>query len=126
MHSGNDKDKFKVMFTNLQIFILKRTMHHTDLFITQFHFKATLLQQVDELLQSIIKQLKDAYALVVELENLIRPIQLELSELQEKIENTKLVEQISEEVELLKKKLSDHGCMMSMGACRRKGCILKS
>ncbi|XP_022771788.1 structural maintenance of chromosomes protein 6B-like isoform X2 [Durio zibethinus] len=82
LHSGNDKDKFK------------------------FFFKATLLQQVDELLQSIIKQLKDAYALVDELENLIRPIQLELSELQEKIENIKRVEQISQEVQLLKKKLA--------------------
>ncbi|XWS36962.1 hypothetical protein CRYUN_Cryun19dG0002600 [Craigia yunnanensis] len=82
LHSGNDKDKFK------------------------FFFKATLLQQVDELLQSIIKQLKDAYAFVDELENLIRPIQLELSELQEKIENIKRVEQISEEVQLLKKKLA--------------------
>ncbi|XWS51588.1 hypothetical protein CRYUN_Cryun12cG0189600 [Craigia yunnanensis] len=82
LHSGNDKDKFK------------------------FFFKATLLQQVDELLQSIIKQLKDAYALVDELENLIKPIQLELSELQEKIENIKRVEQISQEVQLLKKKLA--------------------
>ncbi|XVE63875.1 hypothetical protein DITRI_Ditri07aG0056600 [Diplodiscus trichospermus] len=82
LHSGNDKDKFK------------------------FFFKATLLQQVDELLQSIIKQLKDAYALVDELENLIRPIQLELSGLQEKIENIKRVEQISQEVQLLKKKLA--------------------
>ncbi|XVF11208.1 hypothetical protein REPUB_Repub08aG0006200 [Reevesia pubescens] len=82
LHSGNDKDKFK------------------------FFFKATLLQQVDELLQSIIKQLKDAYALVDELENLIRPIQLELSELQEKIENIKRVEQVSKEVQLLRKKLA--------------------
>ncbi|XWS76352.1 hypothetical protein CRYUN_Cryun01aG0168900 [Craigia yunnanensis] len=48
---------------------------------------------------------KDAYALVDELENLIRPYQLELSE-QEKIENIKRVEQISEEVHLLKKKLA--------------------
>lgn len=76
------------------------------LFITQFFFKATLLQQVDELLQSIIKQLKDACALVDELEELIRPAQLELSELQEKIENIKRVEQISQEVQLLRKKLA--------------------
>ncbi|GMJ05949.1 structural maintenance of chromosomes 6A [Hibiscus trionum] len=82
LHSGNDKDKFK------------------------FFFKATLLQQVDELLQSIIKQLKDAYALVDELENLIRPVQLELNDLQEKIENIKRVEQISQEVQLLRKKLA--------------------
>ncbi|PPS07469.1 hypothetical protein GOBAR_AA13169 [Gossypium barbadense] len=78
LHSGNDRDKFK----------------------------ATLLQQVDELLQSIIKQLKDACALVDELEKLIRPAQLELSELQEKIENIKRVEQISQEVQLLRKKLA--------------------
>ncbi|KAE8720187.1 Structural maintenance of chromosomes protein 6B [Hibiscus syriacus] len=78
LHSGNDKDKFK----------------------------ATLLQQVDDLLESIIKQLKDAYALVDELENLIRPVQLELNDLQEKIENIKRVEQISQEVQLLRKKLA--------------------
>ncbi|TYI52158.1 hypothetical protein E1A91_D12G227800v1 [Gossypium mustelinum] len=82
LHSGNDRDKFK------------------------FFFKATLLQQVDEILQSIIKQLKDACALVDELEKLIRPAQLELSELQEKIENIKRVEQISQEVQLLRKKLA--------------------
>ncbi|KAL4347631.1 hypothetical protein GQ457_17G019180 [Hibiscus cannabinus] len=82
LHSGNDKDKFK------------------------FFFKATLLQQVDDLLQSILKQLKDAYALVDELENLIRPVQLELNDLQEKIENIKRVEQISQEVQLLRKKLA--------------------
>ncbi|XP_040939251.1 structural maintenance of chromosomes protein 6B isoform X2 [Gossypium hirsutum] len=82
LHSGNDRDKFK------------------------FFFKATLLQQVDELLQSIIKQLKDACALVDELEKLIRPAQLELSELQEKIENIKRVEQILQEVQLLRKKLA--------------------
>ncbi|TYJ06143.1 hypothetical protein E1A91_A12G213500v1 [Gossypium mustelinum] len=82
LHSGNDRDKFK------------------------FFFKATLLQQVDELLQSIIKQLKDACALVDELEKLIRPAQLELSELQEKIENIKRIEQILQEVQLLRKKLA--------------------
>lgn len=82
LHSGNDKDKFK------------------------FFFKATLLQQVDELLQTIIKQLKDAYALVEGLKDSIRPVQLELNELQEKIENIKRVEQISQEVQLLKKKLA--------------------
>ncbi|EOY22856.1 Structural maintenance of chromosomes 6A, putative isoform 4 [Theobroma cacao] len=82
LHSGNDKDKFK------------------------FFFKATLLQQVDELLQTIIKQLKDAFALVDELETLIRPIQLELSELQEKIKNMERVEEISREVQQLKKKLA--------------------
>ena len=76
----------------------------TDKF--KFFFKATLLQQVDELLHSIIKQLKVAYALVNELKNLISPIQLELSELQEKIENIKRVEQISKEVQLLKEKLA--------------------
>ena len=40
------------------------------------------------------------------MENLISPIQLKLSELQEKIENIKHVERISEEVQLLKKKLA--------------------
>lgn len=107
LHSGNDKDKFKVNVTNLQPCFLKRIMRHVlILSITQFFFKATLLQQVDELLQTIIKQLKDAYALVEGLKDSIRPVQLELNELQEKIENIKRVEQISQEVQLLKKKLA--------------------
>ncbi|OMO98173.1 Prefoldin [Corchorus olitorius] len=82
LHSGNDKDKFK------------------------FFFKATLLQQVEELLQNISKQLKDAYALVNELENSIRPIELELRELQEKIDNMERVEEISRRVQQLRKLLA--------------------
>ncbi|XP_052174120.1 structural maintenance of chromosomes protein 6B-like isoform X1 [Diospyros lotus] len=82
LHSGNDKDKFK------------------------FFFKATLLYQVDELLKSIKSQLVDANQLVDELESLIRPIQKELNELQMKIKSMEHVEEISQQVQLLKKKLA--------------------
>ncbi|XP_020260784.1 structural maintenance of chromosomes protein 6B-like [Asparagus officinalis] len=82
LHSGNDKDKFK------------------------FFFKATLLQQVSELLQSIRNQLDAADAIVDELESSIRPITKELNELREKIKNMEHVEEISLELQNLKKKLA--------------------
>ncbi|KAK1578542.1 hypothetical protein Q3G72_031095 [Acer saccharum] len=82
LHSGNDKDKFK------------------------FFFKATLLQQVSDLLRSIYDHLNNADAVVVELETSIKPIQLELSELQRKIKNMEHVEEISQQVQQLKKKLA--------------------
>ncbi|XAR56052.1 hypothetical protein NMG60_11036347 [Bertholletia excelsa] len=82
LHSGNDRDKFK------------------------FFFKATLLHQVDDLLESIRKQLDDANELVDEIESSIRPIQKELNELQVKIKNVEHVEEISQQVQLLKKKLA--------------------
>ncbi|KAI3458312.1 hypothetical protein Pfo_014975 [Paulownia fortunei] len=82
LHSGNAKDKFK------------------------FFFKATLLQQVDDLLKGIEKQLNDATALVNHLEESLRPILKELDELQEKIKNMEFVEEISQQVQLLSKKLA--------------------
>ncbi|KAJ9164044.1 hypothetical protein P3X46_023661 [Hevea brasiliensis] len=82
LHSGNDKDKFK------------------------FFFKATLLQQVNDLLQSIYEQLRSANALVDELEATIKPIEKELSELQVKIKNMEHIEEISQQVQQLKKKLA--------------------
>ncbi|KAM7252281.1 hypothetical protein ACFE04_024164 [Oxalis oulophora] len=82
LHSGNDKDKFK------------------------FFYKASLLQQVNDLLQSICEQLNCANAVVDELESSIRPIEKELKEIQEKIKNMEHVEQISQEVQLVKKKLA--------------------
>ncbi|RWR86686.1 structural maintenance of chromosomes protein 6B-like protein isoform X1 [Cinnamomum micranthum f. kanehirae] len=82
LHSGNDKDKFK------------------------FFFKATLLQQVSELLQSIRGQLDAANAIVDELESSIRPIVKELNDLQVKIKNMEHVEEISQQVQQLKKKLA--------------------
>lgn len=82
LHSGNDKDKFK------------------------FFFKATLLQQVNDLLQRISGQLKDANALVEEREATIRPIEQELSKLQGKIKNMEHIEEISQQVQQLKKKLA--------------------
>ncbi|XP_073129869.1 structural maintenance of chromosomes protein 6B isoform X2 [Henckelia pumila] len=82
LHSGNAKDKFK------------------------FFFKATLLQQVDDLLKGIEKQLNDATALVNHLEETLRPILKELDELQEKIRSMEFVEEISQQLQLLKKKLA--------------------
>lgn len=82
LHSGNERDKFR------------------------FFFKATLLHQVDELLKSIKQQLDDLNELVDELESTIRPVQKELNELQLKIKNMEHVEEISLQVQLLKKKLA--------------------
>lgn len=72
----------------------------------QFFFKATLLQQVNELLQSIRNQLDAAHEIVNELESSIRPITRELNELHEKIKNMEHVEEISQELQNLKKKLA--------------------
>lgn len=74
--------------------------------ILQFFFKATLLQQVNELLQSIRNQLDAAHEIVNELESSIRPITRELNELHEKIKNMEHVEEISQELQNLKKKLA--------------------
>ncbi|KAK6926420.1 RecF/RecN/SMC, N-terminal [Dillenia turbinata] len=82
LHSGNDKDKFK------------------------FFFKATLLQQVFDLLQSIKNHLVASNALIDELESSIRPILKELEELQVEIRNMEHVEEISQQVQQLKKKLA--------------------
>ncbi|XP_020572528.1 structural maintenance of chromosomes protein 6A-like isoform X2 [Phalaenopsis equestris] len=82
LHSGNDKDKFK------------------------FFFKATLLQQVSELLEGIKSHLNAANAVLAELELSIRPIIEEVRELREKVKNMEHVEEIAQEVENLKKKLA--------------------
>ncbi|KAG6390860.1 hypothetical protein SASPL_148605 [Salvia splendens] len=82
LHSGNDKDKFK------------------------FYFKATLLQQVDDLLSGIDKQLQDANGLISHLEDSLRPAKKELDELQEKIKNMEVMEEMSQQVQLLRKKLA--------------------
>ncbi|KAM5557050.1 structural maintenance of chromosomes protein 6B [Rosa sericea] len=82
LHSGNDKDKFK------------------------FFYKATLLQQVEELLQDIEKQLEKANVVVDQLEGSIRPIERELNELHEKIKNMEHIEEISQQAKQLKKKLA--------------------
>ncbi|KAG6390820.1 hypothetical protein SASPL_148565 [Salvia splendens] len=82
LHSGNDKDKFK------------------------FYFKATLLQQVDDLLSGIDKQLQDANGLISHLEDSLRPAKKELDELQEKIKNMEIMEEMSQQVQLLRKKLA--------------------
>ncbi|KAK9706559.1 hypothetical protein RND81_07G134900 [Saponaria officinalis] len=78
LHSGNAKDKFK------------------------FFFKATLLQQVDELLNKIEEFLEIAHGYVQELEKSIEPVVKELNELQEKIKNMEHVEELSERVKEMK------------------------
>ncbi|KAK9665700.1 hypothetical protein RND81_14G129600 [Saponaria officinalis] len=82
LHSGNAKDKFK------------------------FFFKATLLQQVDELLNKIEEFLEIAHGYVQELEKSIEPVVKELNELQEKIKNMEHVEELSERVKEMKFKLA--------------------
>ncbi|RZC69200.1 hypothetical protein C5167_032305 [Papaver somniferum] len=82
LHSGNDKDKFK------------------------FFFKATLLQQVHDLLHNIDDQLYTANAQVEEYESSIRPIMKELNELKAKIKSMEHVEEISHKIKQLTKKLA--------------------
>lgn len=65
-----------------------------------------MLHQVDELLKSISSQLVDANEVVNELESSIRPVEKELKELQEKIKNMEHIEEISQKVQLLKKRLA--------------------
>lgn len=65
-----------------------------------------MLHHVDDLLKSIEKQLNGANELVEDLEISIRPIQKELNELQGKIKSMEEVEEISQQVQLLKKKLA--------------------
>lgn len=72
----------------------------------QFFFKATLLQQVNDLLQDIRNQLDAANATVDSLESSIKPIESELEELSAKIKNMEYVEEISQQVQQLKKKLA--------------------
>lgn len=82
LHSGNEKDKFK------------------------FFFKATLLNQVDDLLKSIKVHLEEANDLVHDLEKSIAPAEKELNELQGKIKSMEQVEEIAQEAQVLKKKLA--------------------
>ncbi|EPS70437.1 hypothetical protein M569_04318, partial [Genlisea aurea] len=82
LHSGNAKDKFK------------------------FFFKATLLQQVNDLLKGIERQLTDTTALVSHLEDSLKPILREMDELQEKIRAVEFVEGLAQQVQMLRKKLA--------------------
>ncbi|GLJ46058.1 hypothetical protein SUGI_0970300 [Cryptomeria japonica] len=82
LHSGNDKEKFK------------------------FFFKATLLQQVHDLLKNIRNQLDASSAMIDELEASIRPSVKELEELEDKIKSMEYVEKMSQQVQPLKKKLA--------------------
>lgn len=61
---------------------------------------------MSDLLQNIYEHLKSATALVQELEQSIKPVQKELDELKGKIKNMEHVEEISQQVQQLKKKLA--------------------
>ncbi|RYR22124.1 hypothetical protein Ahy_B03g067401 isoform A [Arachis hypogaea] len=78
LHSGNDKDKFK----------------------------ATLLQQVNDLLENISKEIGVAHGIVKDLEGSIKPVEKELKELQDKIKAMEHIEQMSVDIQKLKKKLA--------------------
>ncbi|KAF8690848.1 hypothetical protein HU200_041247 [Digitaria exilis] len=82
LHSGNDRDKFK------------------------FFFKATLLQQVNDMLGSIREKLTSADAIVEELENSIGTVLKDLDDIQRKIKNMEHIEEIAQEIDNLKKKLA--------------------
>ncbi|XP_048603171.1 structural maintenance of chromosomes protein 6A-like isoform X2 [Brassica napus] len=82
LHSGNDKDKFK------------------------FFYKATLLQQVDDLLLGVYTKLKAASALMDELEETIKPVEKEITELLGKIKTMEKFEEVYQQLQLLKKKLA--------------------
>nr|AAD54769.1 SMC-like protein [Arabidopsis thaliana]AAD54770.1 SMC-like protein [Arabidopsis thaliana] len=69
-------------------------------------FLRNLLQQVNDLLQSIYEHLTKATAIVDELENTIKPIEKEISELRGKIKNMEQVEEIAQRLQQLKKKLA--------------------
>lgn len=105
LHSGNDKDKFKVMSVTC-FYSQKNCVSVILTHFAQFFFKATLLQQVNDLLVSIHEELDSASAIVDELENSIRPVEKKLIELQEKIRNMEQVEEMSLEVQQLRKKLA--------------------
>lgn len=61
---------------------------------------------MDDLLKGIAKQLNDANGLVSHLEDSLRPAMKELAELQETIKNMEIMEEISQQVQLLRKKLA--------------------
>lgn len=105
LHSGNDKDKFKVLSSSVYILNSNPTWLFWHLII-QFFFKATLLQQVNDLLENIDQHLNSANGIISELEDSVKPIEKELNELQEKIDNMKHVEKITQELQELKKKLA--------------------
>ncbi|RLM87021.1 uncharacterized protein C2845_PM04G11530 [Panicum miliaceum] len=71
-----------------------------------FFFKATLLQQVNDLLGSIRKNLNAADSIVEELERSITPVLKELDDIQDKIKNMEHIVEIAHEIENLKKKLA--------------------
>jgi archaellum component FlaC len=74
--------------------------------LLQFFFKATLLQQVNELLDTIRDQLSNADSALQELEKSIKPVMRELDELREKIKNMEHIEEIAHDIDNLKKKLA--------------------
>ncbi|OEL37148.1 Structural maintenance of chromosomes protein 6B [Dichanthelium oligosanthes] len=126
LHSGNDRDKFKVinfiMFLAIPSYVTScflpffiYAMEHLGLdsfslftpsILHQFFFKATLLQQVNEMLGSIREKLTSADSIVEALENSIGPVLKDLDKIQDKIKNMEHIEEIAHEIDNLKKKLA--------------------
>ncbi|KAJ7525604.1 hypothetical protein O6H91_17G058500 [Diphasiastrum complanatum] len=82
LHSGSEKEKFK------------------------FFFRATLLQQVNDLLKGIDRNLDEAVAIVRELQDSLRPSLEELKALDGQIKYAEQVEEMSQQVGVLRKKLA--------------------
>jgi chromosome segregation ATPase len=82
LHAGSGKEKFK------------------------FYFKATLLQQVAELLMTIREKIENAAAVVEELKQEMVPFIEELKTLDEQIRNAQEIEEMAQQVGVLKKKLA--------------------
>ncbi|CAI9094650.1 OLC1v1030427C1 [Oldenlandia corymbosa var. corymbosa] len=82
LHSGNNWDKFN------------------------FFYRATLLQRLGDLLNNVDRNLSAAAALVGEMERSLGPLLKEVEELEAKMKGMEEVEEISQEVQLLKKKLA--------------------
>lgn len=61
---------------------------------------------MEDLLQHIERMLEKANVAVTELEGQIRPIEKELNELQEKIRNMEQFEEVSQQANLLQRKLA--------------------
>ncbi|KAK9095454.1 hypothetical protein Scep_026923 [Stephania cephalantha] len=88
LHSGNDKEKFKLMKLENNVFSI------FEQWILLSYFSKKNIRGNHQVTR------------VDELESSIRPIIKELDELQQKIKNMERVEEISQEVQLLKKKLA--------------------
>ncbi|KAG0605052.1 hypothetical protein M758_9G027800 [Ceratodon purpureus] len=82
LHSGSGKDKFK------------------------FFFKATLLQQVEEVLNGIKQNLESARSVIEEINEEMRPFMEELTSLEDQIKNAQFIDQLIQRKAAATKKLA--------------------